>query len=461
MDFDIPEVEELPKILLLKSNKTPEKNYKNYNSLSIVNELNKPSEIIDRWEFDRENIYKNLLEENLNFLWGSVASDIQKIKSLKNCRCIPCKILSKFFVKDIEYDTIINIRSGKYKNKKFVAQRFFNTLSSYVKSVEQFQLLNMIFKNYSMINICESDFENSIDHVQFYKSKGIDTEHYAFISCIIEKEMKKENFPLFPRFKWIYRCDRNFVIVNEISKLKLEEIYFNCHNNNNKIEVTKEILIQIVSTLHFLNKFSFTHGNPKISYINIENSETSFVYDNFVVNSSYLISISPSNFSSISFETEDFKKIRIYHPGNIYENRIDFNKIPNVSFKPFVSSVSNRFCKCKKNGLCISDYLEKRIISYKIENDILPYIKYLGIPLFHSSYDLYSFLIEFMYIKDFKISVVNDEVLSNIWKQLWLKDEYEEIMLKFENEYDPNFLKNFHLRCDALNITWESIKNCL
>ncbi len=194
-------------------------------------------------------------------------------------------------------------------------------------------------------------------------------------------------------------------------------------------------------------------------------------YEGVDIKSRTTLSISPSGFSSISSG-----KMRIYHPGGIAQKSRIHDHLPQIEVKPFLTSNKGGGCKkcVESNTLdekhCTDYYSRVRAVGYKIrdKNSFIPYIRHLGIPLFYSSFDLYAFFISLMCSSNFYEEVMTDSLLLQIWQQLWIPSEYDIMMASFvtfrlqENmnfNLILDFLSSYHLRCDALECTWNSIKN--
>ncbi len=91
------------------------------------------------------------------------------------------------------------------------------------------------------------------------------------------------------------------------------------------------------------------------------------------------------------------------------------------------------------------------------------YTRNLGIPLFHSSFDFYCFLVGLMSNIDFYNSVTNDEELLNIWESIWIKEEYDDVKNNIKNlgndfESIIKFISKYHLRCNCVNYVWSKFK---
>ena len=80
-----------------------------------------------------------------------------------------------------------------------------------------------------------------------------------------------------------------------------------------------------------------------------------------------------------------------------------------------------------------------------------------GIPICHKSFDFVCFLISFMKDKYFSKAFGECDRLMEIWRLLWVPEEYDKIMSDLEelriNSYINifNLIKKYYIRFDALD----------
>jgi hypothetical protein len=431
-------------------------------------------DIIMRWRFDRKNLIKKVLTHQQNIWYGTFPMDttckcqLVKRKAFLPSSCGGCNILSRLFHNgEIDFEPF-NISVGKYKGNSYVIKRIenVNELTPYRLSILPHTLGTQIIDEYKDMGICESTFPSFVNEVDFLTSGRV--ENYVFISSFIENEMQKRFFPYGPTFRWICLCEKGVNIVEEVTDTVKKVVRDKFMQSD-----AKGIFIQLVSILHMLNRYAFTHGDASCKYINFFKDSVSYTYDDFLINSDVGISINPSNYSAISAIDNENNIIRLYN-GN--ERNIPF--FP-VEIRPFISysSLSPLSCQCKLNKenrntkdvvLCTESYLQLKTIAYKIKDvdNFIHYTRHLGIPFFYSSLDLYLFTFSLLLHPEFFFSFTENPQLLILWKQLWLPTEYDEVMtLVRENQgKELNFssllslIIPFYLRCDALSITWYSIK---
>jgi hypothetical protein len=118
--------------------------------------------------------------------------------------------------------------------------------------------------------------------------------------------------------------------------------------------------------------------------------------------------------------------------------------------------------------------LDSKVIGYHISDRLSYFIGYqrnLGIPLFHSSFNTYAMFTALMANYVFAQTVLNDPILSEMWRTLWKINQYTAVMNKlrvFHTREDiitssdiNEFLSEFTLRCDATEEAWSQMKHIL
>uniref|UniRef100_A0A6C0AFB4 Uncharacterized protein n=1 Tax=viral metagenome TaxID=1070528 RepID=A0A6C0AFB4_9ZZZZ len=450
-----------------------------YNLVECEKDLRSSEQIFKRWETDRYKISRTITasekdKNNLNNVWeGIIPQDPNckcKIKNpyIKSETCIACLTISRLFVNGESISEVpFSIKLGKYAGKKFIIKKFTKSNSkSYKLTDKPINLGQKILKEFDEIQKCETNFPSQINDVLFFKNKGIYIENYALISCFLEKELKKVNFPLSPTFRWIFECANDINIVEEIYDIeKLDDLY----KSKKKTNISKGIIVQLFSILHYLNNYAFTHGNPNVEHLKFEKKTAKYTYDGIDINFPFSLTINPSSSSSISSINDDENIIRIYNPGNLNEKNISFSTLPKIEIQPFVNYKKKEDCGCEIPSTNTNEYTKNRTICYKIGKNptsFLGYVKNLGIPLFYSSFDIYSFFVSLMCNDNFYNDVLKNTELLNLWKNLWNPKEYNDIMEDFENLRHnkisiPHFLGQYFLRCDALEITWDGVKKMM
>lgn len=238
---------------------------------------------------------------------------------------------------------------------------------------------------------------------------------------------------------------------NHIQKLYMSNI---CQNNgvrlleylgsDIKLKDSIEIIKQLLSTLIMLKEHDFTYGIPNTSSILFSNKPCSYTYDKVRIDSSTTLKICGFDYSSISIGNNT----RLYSRLELFDEEISRYHLKNILNLIHV-----------KDGTYMYN-LNKTTIIYNS-------LRHLGYPIFNSSMDLYGFMIVLMLNKTFFTNVLNNEYLLNLWKSMWLIDEYPILMNElsyldgtyYESERVYNILSKYTLRYDILSYLWNQIKS--
>lgn len=460
-----------------------------YNILGIDTKLVSADQIVHAWKVNRRSLAKHLNTLKLKDPWNSnIPISIKcrcKVSGQTSIRgvCMGCNIISKLFTKGL---IVLNKRNtilvGQHTGLQFVINQYTNTSIEH-GYIEVKQPLNyeLIF-NLTFINACEPNFTENIDRSMFYAFQGSYHEHYALISSFIEYEMDKNNIPCLPTFKWIWNCCDTTNIVEEISPLsgktfdEFTSEFYDTSKGDKTLhpEIFRGILGQLLSLLHFLLPYAFIHGAPSISSVSFSPQVASYIYDTIEIASPITLHINPTGVSSISMsdrysnETSNKNIVRLYHPGLGINTNIKL--LPNISIIPITGfKYQNGSCHINSHNSipCTSEYMNQRVLRYRLGNATITYTyytRYLGIPLFNSSFDLYAFLISFMVQKSFYNALHEDTNILQLWKTLFTVDEYDLIMVDIQmmksTSYDDilQLLSKYALRCDAITHMWNGFK---
>jgi hypothetical protein len=241
-------------------------------------------------------------------------------------------------------------------------------------------------------------------------------------------------------------------------------------------DICKGILVQLIVTIHFLNSYSFTHGSPCLNNLGFTNIKNNFTYDGINIKSPITLRIIPSGFSSLTTIGLENQLIRPFYPGTLLTQSVKYDFLPKIEIKPFVGKKSSS-SNCSINSSssnnfnpCLEEYNNMKYMCYKIGDNYNSLISYIrtGVPLFQSSFDLYCFMTSLMCENSFYKGVIDDDELLNIWKSMFNKDDYYDLMEELDIIRDegisPSFIKiaailsNYYLRCDAINYALDLIK---
>lgn len=472
-----------------------------YMELNVAKRLRSADQIVTQWTEDRRSIAHNLTELGLANPWGYFVPQENacscKVSGKFTIRgmCSGCGIMSNLF-KDgnIKVDTPNTITVGIYAGSQFFIVQanngVFNTLKGYVKSKDPFYEGNKIMRDVVEMQACESNFITDVQETTFFASRGSYEEHYAIISSFIESELSKIGIPCIPTFRWIWNCCNTFNIVEQSTILgrgSLDRIT----SSSDFVDAPKSpiarsktylplssqscrgIVGQLLSTLHYLQFYRFNHGKASMNSLAFSRSAASFVYDGALIVCPFTLFMIPSGLSSISIGGKD-GTLRIYHPGIGTTTKYS-GYFPSVTSNVYLGTKYS-ISTCDPRGHnpipCMPQYTEDTVIGYKIgkEHELVSrYTQHLGLPIFHKSLDLYSFLISLVFNPSFREGMIRDQPLLDLWKTMWDPKEYPKIMGRIEelNSQDVTlldstevvrFLSDYTLRCDAIDHMWAGFK---
>jgi len=439
-----------------------------YKKIDCVTKLRCNKDILNQWKKDRYNIFKNVRNENIlndNF-WENIIS-YNKICGCNmgngNCKafiekksCSGCYCLSNLFYNgEIQFDNfdILDKAYQIYQVKNYELNTYFtsNLPNMYGKS---------ILKKLSNMDACEKSASKDIIETTFMKCDNfLGIEQYIITSCFLENELNKVNIPCFPTFKWIFCCGEDVNIIERVPSMGIGTL----SNVINKYGtfVFKDILLQLISTMHCLNLYSFIHGQASLNCLGFDEVKCDYIYENVRIKSDITINYIPCIFSSFTISNQN-RNLRLYANDDIFN--IDMSR--NIDIKPFLNLNKSKTCPSLKSDDCLytNNYLNIRNIKYKIGNATNIFTactKNLGIPLFHSSFDLYCIWLDLMFVPEFYNFIVNDKIFNEIWINMWNVNEYQLVINFIKTNTNKNirkFLSNLYLRCDCIDYVWNALR---
>ena len=181
-----------------------------------------------------------------------------------------------------------------------------------------------------------------------------------------------------------------------------------------------------------LFKNYFIHGKPSIKYV-------SYVGEKIVLNSvtyplKIVINLSP--YSSVVYDNKRFVALE--------EEKIFNYGFPIEKVNVFINGSKNYY---NHSNLSL-EYDELSLLFYKIGKMSKNFNKMrnnYGIPVCYQSFDFICFIISFMKDKYFYKSFQESERLMEIWKLLWVPDEYDKLMKDIEELKVNSYINIFNL----------------
>ena len=464
--------------------------------------------LLERWCYDRNEVSSRILPENIS----SVFEDV--FPSDKNCKgclgeggtpyvlrnsCIGCQLLTRLFRAGKEgHSKTLTIQTGKEEGKIMYISYIPSSVDSligYEESKVSKEYGNKIFNSIDSMLTCEKGFPLRVDTTHTFVTTS-KLSNYIVISCMLEAEMKAAEMPSLPIFRWVYECNNGTIMVeNHFNKGNLKNILKysdfcikNIPSNLDQVkcvlkpDVARLILSQIVMNLAFLSNYDFTHGEPSMNSIVIINEPCSMKYDNIRLESPFTIHLVPTSFSSMTIKSSK-GLIRNYCSNGFTPSIADIRLISKIKFMSHLRKSDNhdiepcspiRRCTNAKVNPTLIEFKKLRVMSYKIiDGEVFDtYTNNMGIALFPSSFDTYAFFVGLMVEESFRYSILSDTNLNKIWQNLWVDEEYNNIMADInklsifykEKDTTPSYimirdvLVKYYLRCDGLYYIWEALK---
>jgi hypothetical protein len=245
-----------------------------YTSIECLDHLVSSSQIIDRWNADRQSLVQSLdsssyksesafetnkLELKEQFAGPDLKgySDNAPLKAYdkdpktalnagkwepwsqffpkdRNCMCklgwgvkpysqrqvcAGCHLVTRLVPKNkLPESSIFQIGVGKYRGTILVVRVLQKELNGYVQTYTPSRIAALMLKKLSLMVVCEPSFTSNLSTTTYWETvSGID--QYIIISCIIQSLMKGQNLPGHPIFRWSYGCGSNTIIIDETPSL--------------------------------------------------------------------------------------------------------------------------------------------------------------------------------------------------------------------------------------------------
>lgn len=478
-----------------------DKDAKSYNKIDCLEELYSADQILDRVRVDRSSLFKNIRKmkpDDSVDMFENVFSIDEKCMCqggwgprpyVNKQYCSGCEIarrISKGI--QIPEDGLIKIEEGNYLSHSYTIVNCENILTYYERTKEYESLsVRMIDKMYSM-HLHDDIFRNINDRT-FYYSTISPISNYITICIILQNKMHKYKFPTVPLFEWAYQCGKNTYLLEAFPTLgfgSFENIIDigdfvkgpksptarRSHSMTMNHTILISILRQLVSTLHFLAKYSFIHGNPNIRHIAFSKKPCYYKYEDIEISAPLTFHLIPSNDSSITVENDNGEYFRFLNSGySKYSKEYDYivEKV-----EPLLVKKGKEMDMRSKDLIPVLPELQSKIVyGYKIgicRNNFRELITQKGIPLAHTSFDLYMFMFSLLCEESFFASFQEHQGLMALWKDMFKFSEYEAMMndlktLRMQESDEPatfqeilDVMSKYTFRNDALSFFWESLK---
>jgi hypothetical protein len=458
-----------------------------YTSIEVLRAVCSADDILDRMRYDNNILFKNLRYENFN------VKEVLSTDSNCMCKmgwgirpfvnryyCIPCEFLRRLSsTVKVPENKMLKIEVGKYAGNDYQVNLFEGNYEEYTTREDCQYLYDTMIYQQTKLGLTDTTFVNFLTKTQMYTTSSPIT-NYIMACIFITNKMTKYKMPNIPDYVWSYQCEKTVKVVsrttltfNDIinnSSFQKKNTVATAHTNLNPLKdsIVKSILLQLVSSLHFLSKYAFIHGAPNISNLKFSLKNVNYKYEDVNITAPFTLHIQPTVNSSFSFESDNGNNIRlgcvkddvnnpfITYPIKNREVIINYYKTDTIPGEeiPMLPEISDKLTYCYRIGNDNINIFSKLMTGYSI-------------PLMDTSFEFYCFMISLMCEDSFYVSFMEDIQLQRIWYNLWLAPEYATLMeelhklklnIKVEQNDILNLLSKYTLRSDALKYFWDFLK---
>jgi len=242
-----------------------------------------------------------------------------------------------------------------------------------------------------------------------------------------------------------------------------------------------------------LKKYDFSIGGASKKNLVFSSEPTSYIYDGISIMSKITVKFNELAYAGITVKDRGINNLAVYDQDIHLYNYSDMDSI-RISSNPFIPVVTSMkiypSINCEDDATTCSldgtidptaSYLVYKITattSNSIEKNgiLFSYLQHLGIPLYQSSFDLYTLWTMMMCYEEFYDSVMKTEELKQIWEEMWVPEEYNDVDSQLKNIHRDRrtsiskgtsrlelirFLAQFRLRCDGTILAWSRIKRLI
>jgi hypothetical protein len=129
--------------------------------------------------------------------------------------CAGCHLVTRLVPKNkLPESSMFQIGVGKYRGMILVVRVLQKELNGYIKTYTPSRIATLMLRKLSLMVVCEPTFTSNLSNITYWETvSGVD--QYIITSCIIQSLMKTENLPGPPIFRWSYGCGSNTVLIDE------------------------------------------------------------------------------------------------------------------------------------------------------------------------------------------------------------------------------------------------------
>jgi hypothetical protein len=412
-------------------------------------------------------------------------------------RCAGCNIMRRLYdIEKIEPGCSFKIECGRYRDKVFVVESMPISILSMNISSAPSKYLDLI-QHESNMKKCEPGI------FSLKKASFMGSDPYTnrlLVTWYADYILSLKGLPHINRIHTAFVCQNEGYMLNEtpdignleafssytpfsrvIQKPSVESTSYLRMMDEPVIVMTSDTIIHILkellSTLRLLHKYDFSYGGVDSDSLVFYAERSAYHYDGINVNCDFTLKLNDLRNCGITVKSESPNgnqrfQLRLYHLSELAESQIEA-----VPFIPMISTVSLKDASASQ----ISSQSGAEYYVYTIGGKggmggnmnkskfdmLFSYMQHLGIPLYQSSFDIYSFMILLMSNRAFYGGVSEDATLFDIWKSMWVPSEFNDINISMRDfhEYETiskldiiKFLSKYRLRCDINNKLWQSLQ---
>jgi hypothetical protein len=455
-----------------------------YTDYKCLDFLCSSDDILERIRYDFAIIFKNMREEKFD-LSTVLPNDDRCMCDLgwgarpfvNKQYCVACELIRRL-CSDVKLNEsrFLTIETGKHIGKTYKFIKHNQELSPYTRNLEMEKLLHKMSSMEYDLCLLDGSYYNIFKNTQVYTTTS-NVSNYIMTNIFMNNKMMKYKLPNKTLIFWAFSCANKTEVMEEKSLSFMEISMIEQFHKQTKtpmaqskvnplnINIVKSILKQLIVLLHFFNKYSFVHGQPTVEYLRFTHKPCVYKYNNITIESPITLHLKPSLLSSFTFESDKNQYIRLIGKADVKPFVKDFP----VEYTDIIVNQKKKSVNDSGEIPMIEELKTNLVYGYRIGsrlNNFINLVSYEGLPLLHSSFEFYSFMISLLCEDSFYMTFMESDSLKIVWYNLWKATEYETMMesLRELKLYDSvsldqitMFLSEYTLRSDAIKFFWDSI----
>ena len=368
-------------------------------------------QVIDALLLDIKNINVNNIshtDQSCRF-YDYINSRPNAQTSSRFYKCASCVKLDRLIYLDNKFKSnIIQIKAGQFSGKKYVIDcsrkrpRFINNIE-----IDDKLKVNDVYSSCEVLST-DDEFESNLYETDSYTGKII-------VNFLAGNELKKYMCPGINPIVYSFICQKSACIISE-NTFNLDQFEWDTYK-------VKEAIKHLTFTLDILKFVNFSIGKiPNLITGNY--NQCNYEYSGNRVESDITLMLNNFDMTSITIESnkdngnnknegKGDQKTRVMSRNDIGEYSMIQSIFDNISHK--IEEIDGD-------------------LTFKLDSSIyFDIIKARGVPLYKSSINIYICFLYLMTDRRIFNIVINDSYLENVWRSMFIKDEYESITAELES----------------------------